>query len=388
MLTEGTTTRDTFDILIAQEELGASISAWAEVDASSIRLTSLTGTLPQSLGLMADVAMNPSFAEEDFSRVQTQRLAEIAEELTQPGAIAGRAMGPLLFGEQHPYAYASTIGTSEVVQRLSTADMRAEHAEWVRPDLASFTVVGDIDMASLLPLLERAFGQWALPANARPAKAIDAPVPPARQRLVVIDRPNSPQSVLMLGRLLPLTGMAQGIEPLELANEVMGNGFLSRLNMDLREARGWTYGVRSSLPGRVGPQALVVATAVQADRTADSIRAIVDQMGAFPASRPVHPVELQRVTDGNARGLPNRFETNEQVLGALLVNQLFGRPDDYQERLPDIYRAIGAAQIDTAARDFLHPRDMAIVVVGDRSVIDEQVATLGMQVEYLDAGEL
>ena len=387
MLTEGTTTRDTFDILIAQEELGASVSASAGVDTTTVTLSSLTSSLPQSLGLMADITLNPSFADDAFGRVVTQRLAQIDEERTQPGALASRAMGRLLFGD-NPYATASTIGSSEVVQRLSTADMRAEHDEWVRPDLASFIVVGDIDMTSLLPLLEGAFGEWQAPTTPPSAKTIDAPVPPAAQRLVVIDRPNSPQSVLMLARLLPLTGMAQGTEPLELANEVVGNGFLSRLNNDLRETRGWTYGVRSSLPARVGPQAFVVATAVQADRTADSIRVIADQMNAFPATRPVNEVELQRVTDGNVRGLPNRFETNAQVLGALLGNQSFGRPDDYQERLPDIYRAIDAAQIDTAARDYLHPRDMAIVVVGDRSVIDEQVTTLGMEVEYLEAGEL
>ena len=384
LLAEGTTTRDTFDILIVQEELGVSVSASAGVDTTTVNLTSLTSSLPQSLGLMADITLNPSFEDDAFGRVQTQRLAEIDEERTQPGALAGRAMGRLLFGE-NPYAMASTIGTSEAVQRLTTADLRAEHGEWFRPDLASFTVVGDIDMASLLRLLEGTFGDWAPPATARPEKRIDAPVPPAQQRLVVIDRPNSPQSVLVMARLLPLTGLARGTEPLELANEVMGNGFLSRLNLDLRETRGWTYGVRSGLPGRVGAQAFTVSTAVQADRTADSIRAIVEQMEAFPATRPVSQVELQRVTDGNVRGLPNRFETNDQVLDALLSNRLFGRPDDYQERLPGIYRAIDAADIDAAAAQYLHPRDMAIVVVGDRAVIDDQIATLGMDVEYMAA---
>ncbi len=388
MLAEGTTSRDTFDILIAQEELAASVTASAGVDATTITLSSLTLNLPQSLGLMADITLNPSFAADSFGRVQTQRLAEIEEERTQPGALASRAMGPLLFGADNPYALASTIGRAEVIAQLTPDDLRAEHAAWMRPDLASFTVVGDISMADLLPQLEAAFGQWRAPATPPPAKVIDAPVPPAATRLVVIDRPGSPQSVLMLGRILPLMGTDQGKEALELANEVMGNGFLSRLNMDLRETRGWTYGVRSSLPARVGPQALVVSTAVQADRTADSIRVILDQMEAFPASRPVDPIELQRVTDGNIRGLPNRFETNAQVLGALLENRLLGRPDDYQERLPDIYRSIDADAINQAARAYLHPRGMAIVVVGDRQVIDPQLEALGMAAEYLAAEEL
>ncbi len=388
MLAEGTTSRDTMDILITQEELGAQVSASAGIDATNIMLTSLTGNLPQSLGLMADITLNPAFTEDSFGRVQTQRMAEIAEELTQPSALASRAIDRLLFGEDNPYAMASTIGSAQVIKRLTPADMQAEHDEWFRPDLARFTVVGDISMDDLLPLLEGAFGSWRAPATPPTAKQTDLPLPPAASRLVVIDRPNSPQSVLVLGRLLPLTGRDRGTEPLELANEVLGNGFLSRLQQDLRETRGWTYGVQSSLPARVGPRAFTVGTSVQADRTADSIRAIIDQMQAFPATRPVDPVELQRVTDGNVRGLPNRFETNGQLLGALLGNQLFARPDDYQERLPEIYRAIDAEAINAAAAQHLHPRDMAIVVVGDRSVIDEQLATLGMEVEYLDAEEL
>lgn len=388
MLTEGTTTKGPLDIVIEQEELGASISASSAVDTSSIFLSSLTTNLPQSLRLMADVTLNPSFAEDSFARVQAQRLAEIAEERTSPGSLASRALGPLLYGENHPYAMASTIGDYNVIEQLTPAMLRAEHTEWFRPDLAALTVVGDVEMSTLLPLLEEAFGSWQTPATPAPQKQTDLPSPDARARLVVIDRPNSPQSVLVMARLLPLRGTDSGTEALDLANEVMGNGFLSRLNNDLRETRGWTYGVRSSVTTRVARMGLSVSTAVQSDRTADSIRVIQQLMGAFPSETPVNDVELQRVTDGNIRGLPNRFETNGQVLGALLGNNLLGRPDDYQESLPSIYRAIDADAINTAAAQYLHPRDMVIVVVGDRAQIDDQIATLGMEVEYLDAEDL
>jgi zinc protease len=388
MLSEGTTSRDTMAIIREQEDLGAAISADALVDNSRVTLSSLTTNLPQSLGLMADIALNPAFREEDFARVQAQRSAEIAEELTSPGDLAGRAIGRVLYGDANPYALAATIGDGEVIARLTPADMRAEHAEWFRPDLARFTVVGDITMERLLPLLETSFGGWARRNTPAPAKDLSAPVPPARTRLVLVDRPNSPQSVLILGRLLPLTGTTPGQEPLELANEVIGNGFLSRLNNDLRETRGWTYGVRSGIGARVGQEAFTVSTSVQADRTGDSIQVILDQLAAFPSARPVDAVELQRVTDGNIRGLPNRFETNGQVLGALLGNELYRRPDDYQERLPGIYRAIDGAAINAAAAQYLHPRDMAIVVVGDRSVIEPQLAPLGLPIETMAAEEL
>ncbi|MES2698475.1 MAG: pitrilysin family protein, partial [Pseudomonadota bacterium] len=388
MLSEGTITRDAMTIVREQEELGASISAGSGVDSSTVLLSSLTSNLPQTLDLMADIALNPAFRDEDFARVQTQRLAEIAEEQTTPASLAGRAMGRVLYGTRNPYALANTIGVDDVVARLTPTDLRAEHAEWFRPDLASITVVGDIAMDRLLPLLNARFGNWAARNSAAPVKNLAAPVPAPRARLVVVDRPNSPQSVVVVGHLLPLTGTQPGQEPLELANEVIGNGFLSRLNNDLRETRGWTYGVRSAISSRVGQQAFTVSTSVQADRTGDSIRVILDQLAAFPAARPVDETELQRVTDGNIRGLPNRFETNGQVLSALLANELLGRPDDYQTQLPAIYGAIDAATIDQAAARYMRPDSMAVVVVGDRSVIDQQLAPLGLSIEYMAAEDL
>jgi predicted Zn-dependent peptidase len=243
-------------------------------------------------------------------------------------------------------------------------------------------------MADLLPRLETAFGDWKAPAGPAPTKTIDAPIPAPKPRLVVIDRPNSPQSVLLFGRVLPLNGAGTGQEALELANEVIGNDFLSRLNSDLREEKGWTYGISSSLFQVRGPRGFVVFTPVQTDRTADSIKLIVQDMKAFPAQKGVDPVELQRVTEGNIRNLPNRFETNGQVLGALLTNQRLKRPDNYQATLPAVYRAIDAKAIDAAAARYLQPEGMVIVVVGDRKVIDPQLKTLGMPIEYEKAEDL
>src|SRR5690606_37451867 len=169
-------------------------------------------------------------------------------------------------------------------------------------------------------------------------------------------------------RVLPVRGTAQGTEPPSLANEVTGNGFLSRLNQNIREDKGWSYGVRSSIAGVTGNEPFTVSAPVQSDRTADSIRLILADMEAFASGASgVDETELQRVTDGNIRGLPNSYQTNGQVLSALLNNQQFGRPDDYQKRLPDILRAIDAGQIDAAAGQYLSPEDLAIIVVGDRS---------------------
>ena len=251
------------------------------------------------------------------------------------------------------------------------------------------TVVGDVTMDELLPALESAFGDWSARQSAPPAKNLAAATPQPQRRLVVIDRPNSPQSVLLLARVLPLAGTQQGMEALDLANEVIGNGFLSRLNTELREEKGWTYGIRSALAGVTGPRALTVLTPVQSDRTADSIRLILEEMQAFASNAErVNETELQRVTDGNIRALPNSYQTNGQVLGALLNNQQFRRPDDYQRRLPEILRAIDAGDIDAMARQYLSPENLAIIVVGDRKQIDEQLQSLDLPIEYLSAEEL
>jgi predicted Zn-dependent peptidase len=295
-------------------------------------------------------------------------------------------MAPLLFGPAHPYGLPSDgLGTSAAVSALTPEALRAAHQRWLRPDLARITVVGDVTMAQVQPLLEQAFGAWAAPAGPRSVKPLEAAVPSPAPRIVVLDRPNSPQSYILAGRVLQLTGRDRDREALDLANEVLGNGFLSRLNLDLREDKGWSYGVRSSVSTPVGPRSFTVAAPVQADRTGDSIRLALADIAAFPARKPVTPDELARVTEGNIRGLPNRYETNAQVLQALLTNQRLGRPDDYVTTLPARYRAIDAAALDAAAKTWLGPQGLTFVVVGDRNVIEPQLKGLGLPVEYAKA---
>ncbi|MGX7896702.1 M16 family metallopeptidase [Tsuneonella sp. HG222] len=388
LLEEGTTSRDAEAIAIEQERLGASIVASTGVDESTVSLTALTANLAPSLDLLADMVRNPAFAADVVARVKDQRLAEIAQEQSDPGSIASRAVGPLVFGPGHPYGSVGSSGLASAIEPLTPADIRTEHDRWLRPDNVAITAVGDVSLAALLPALEAAFGDWRAPTAARPAKNLAAAIPPATNRLVVIDRPNAPQSVILMARAMPLTGRQSGLEALTLANEVAGGGFLSRLMSDLREEKGWTYGLASRMTADVGPRTLYVYAPVQADRTADSIRAIQGNLRDFSTgARGVESGELLRVTDGNVRGLPNSYQTNGQVLGALLANRRLGRADDYQRSLPGIYRSIDAAQIDAMAARYLSPADMVIIVVGDRKAIEGQLATLGLPVEYRAASE-
>lgn len=388
MLGEGTTSRSAEVLAIEQETLGASIGISAGAENSTVSMSALSPNLRPSLDLMADMVRNPAFAEDAMERVRSQRLAAVAEELSSPGSIANRAFLQTVYGDEHPYAHASSAGDAGVIEDLTVAELVQDHATWIRPETASITVVGDVEMEELLAALEESFGDWQGGPTTVPGKSVDQPGPAPAPRVVVVDRPNSPSSYLIIGRLTPLSGYQPGMESLDLANEVLGSGFLSRLMQDLRETRGWTYGISSSLPSAEGQRVMRVQTQVQADRTADSIQVILDQMRALPATQGVDAVEFQRVTDGNVRNLPNRFETNGQVLGALLSNQLLGRDIRYQVQLPDIYRAITPEDIDAAAATYLQPDDVTIVVVGDRSVVEPQLEAAGMTAEYMSADTL
>ncbi|MBB4860262.1 putative Zn-dependent peptidase [Novosphingobium chloroacetimidivorans] len=381
-LEEGTTTRDATAIAEEQERLGASISSGGSQDRSNVGLSALTANLAPSLALLADVVLHPAFRPADVARVRNQQLTALQQVQASPQALAQRTLDGLVYGA-HPYALPSDgLGTPAAVAALTPEALRAAHAKWLRPDLARITVVGDITMAQLKPMLEATFSGWKAPAAPAPRKALDAPLPVQQARIVVLDRPASPQSFIAAGRALPIKGTTQGTEALNLANDVLGGGFLSRLNGDLREDKGWSYGVYSAVSRPVGPRTLLVSAPVQTDKTGASVKAILADMAAFPAKAPPTPVELQRVTEGAIRGMPNSFQTNGSVLQAIENNERLGRPDDYYETLASTYRTIGSPAIEAAARQYLQPDGMTIVIVGDRKAVEPQLKGLPMPIEY------
>ncbi|MEW9854160.1 M16 family metallopeptidase [Novosphingobium sp. M1R2S20] len=387
-LEEGTTTRDATRIAEEQERLGAAISTGGSIDRSSIAMSALTPNLAPSLALLADIALRPAFRPEDVARVQRQQLTALQQANASPGSLAQRTLSGLLFAE-HPYAQPSDgLGNADALASLTPDDLRAAHCKWLRPDLARVTAVGDITMEQLLPLLEKAFADWKAPSTPAPQKALGMPPPQPQARVVVLNRPNSPQSFIVGGRVLPISGRTEGTEALNLANDVLGGSFLSRLNGDLREDKGWSYGVYSAVSRPVGPRTLLVLAPVQSDKTGASLRAVLDNMEAFPGEAPVTPVELQRVTEGAIRAMPNSFQTNGSVLQAIETNELLDRPDAYYETLASKYRQLGAPAIEAAAREYLRPEGLTIVIVGDRKVIEPQLKGLGMPVEYREAPAL
>ena len=385
LMSEGTTTRDSNALAEAQERLGASVNVGASMDRTAASLTAVTTNLDPSLVLLADMVRNPAFAPAEVERLRAQRLAGLANERTQPAAIAARALPPLMYGEASPYGrpFGGT-GTPETISALTREDLIAEHAEWVRPDNARIFVVSDLPLSELTPRLERAFGDWRAPAAPRGTKVFPTDIPATSARIVLIDRPQSPQSIIYGGAVLDVSG-TDDLLTLQAANTVLGTDFLSRINADLRETKGWSYGVRGSINTLQHRVPYIVNAPVQANRTGESIAALIAQYERFLGSDGVTAAERDRTVNGDTRGLAGGFETSGQILGALRSNALYGRPDDYQETLASRTRALTAADMDAAARATIDPSTFVWVVVGDASVVRPQLEALGLPVEVRPA---
>jgi predicted Zn-dependent peptidase len=298
--------------------------------------------------------------------------------------MATRALPGLIYGANHPYA-TTGIGDAAAVTAIGRDDLLTFQQRWLRPDNMEIYVVSSLPMAELMPKLEARFGKWAAPAMPKGVKNFTAlPPRPTSPRIVLIDRPSSPQSIILGGQLTPIDPRGD-IIPVSGASEVLGGNFLSRINMDLRETKGWSYGVRSNVNYTLNASPYIVNAPVQADRTADSIRALNEQINLFLGKKGVTEEELARAVSNNVQALPGRFETSGAVLGAMMSNDLYGRPDNYFELLGDRYRGLTRTAADQALRSALDPKGFVWVVVGDAAKVKPQLDKLGMPVEVMAA---
>jgi predicted Zn-dependent peptidase len=383
LLTEGTTSLNSLQIAEAQERLGATIGTGASLDRTIVTMTALSPSLDPSLALLGDIIRNPAFEPAEVERIRRQQLASIAAELTQPAGIARRALPALLYGSAHPYGRPFTgSGTAEVVGALTRDELIAFHQAWIRPDNATIFVVSDLPMARVRAAFERALGDWSAPATARGTKNFDVAVPPTRPRIVVVNRPQSPQSFILAGQVLNAEG-TDDLLNLTAANEVLGGSFLARINMELRERRGWSYGAFGGVSLFEHRSPYIIQAPVQADRTGDSIAAVREQVSAFLTNDGVRANELNRNILGNTRQLSGQFETSPAVLGALRSNELYDRPDNYWETVADRYRGMTQQVLDTTARQYIDADNFVWVVVGDAAVVRPQLERLGLPIEVI-----
>lgn len=382
LLDEGAAGMDSRQIAEAQERLGANISNGISMDRTTLNLWSLTANLEPSLGLFEDIVLKPDFAKAEVERLKNQQLARIAAELKQPNGLGQRVLPQVLYGPSHPYGISSTgSGNAESVAKLTRDDVVAFREKWIRPDKAQMFVVSDKPFDEIRTVLDRRFGNWTATgvAGTRPvAAAIPAPKP----RIILVNRPDSPQSLILGGQVLAKKG-TDDLETLIAANENLGSGFLSRINMDLRETKGWSYGVRGGVNRYRGDVSYTISAPVQADKTGDSIAALIANMKEFVGPKGVTVEEYERTVNGDIRELPGSFEQASDVLGAMQRNDLFGRPDNYYATVASRIRAMTREGMDAAVRSVLKPDQFVWVVVGDAKIVRPQLDKLGLPVEQV-----
>ncbi|HEU0284652.1 MAG TPA: pitrilysin family protein [Sphingomicrobium sp.] len=382
LLDEGTTTKTSQQIAEEQERLGAEINASGTADRSTVTMSALSANLAPSLDLLGDIVRNPAFAPAEVERVRAQTLTGIAQQMKDPNAMASRALPYLLYGESHPYA-STGVGNEQSVKAITREDLLAFQQTWLRPDNMEIFVVSDRPLAEIQAELDRHFGQWQAPASPKGVKQFTAPpARPTSPRIVLIDRPQSPQSVIVAGQITPVDPRSD-ITALSSANDVIGGNFLARINMDLRETKGWSYGVRGSVTVNERVVPYIVSAPVQADRTGDSIAALATNYRDFLTSKGTTEEELARTIANNIQQLPGRFETSSAVLQGMITNDLLGRPDNYYETLAPLYRAQTRMTLDQAFRGAVAPEGFVWVVVGDAAKIRPQLEKLKMPIEVI-----
>ena len=374
MLDEGTEKLDALEIAERLDLLGASIGSGANLDLNTVSLSALRENLEASLELFVDVIRNPAFPQSDLDRLRKQRLSRIQQEEAQPMGMAMRVLPPLLYGSGHAYSQPLTgSGTVASVEAMTREDLQRFHDRWYAPNNATLVVAGDVSLAEITGMLEETFASWD--RSEVPTKRVTSAQTASGARVYILDKPGAPQSMIMAAQLIPPTANPDEIA-FETMNTVLGGAFISRINMNLREDKHWSYGAFSFAWDAAGQRPFVVLAQVQTDRTAESLTEIRNEITEIRGPRPVTDEEIAWAVDNLALSLPGNWETIGAVGGSLSEIVRFGLPDDYFETYAGEIRNVTPAQASAVARSFLDPDRMVWVVVGDRSEIEESIRDL------------
>jgi zinc protease len=258
----------------------------------------------------------------------------------------------------------------------------------MRPDNATIFVVGDTTMDEIKPLLEAAFSRWSAPSSPLPQKNVAAVERPARGKVILVDKPGSPQSLILAAHVAPPSNAPDEIA-ISAMNDILGGQFSARVNMNLREDKGWAYGAYTFLQGAKGQRPFMVYAPVQTDKTKESLMELMKELNSYKTTKPATEAELERTVLNNVRSLPGSYETSNDVLGSLTASARYGREWTYPETLKDKYEALSISDITAAAQEVVHPESLVWVIVGDREQIEEGVRSLNLgPIETMKASDL
>ncbi len=384
MLDEGTTSMTALEINDRLANLGASLGTSSSVDGSTVSLSALTENLAASMDLFAEIVLQPAFPQADFDRLKKQRLARIQREKSSPVQMALRVFPKLLYGDGHAYSLPYTgSGTEASVNSLTREDLAAFHSTWLRPNNATLIAVGDITLAELIPLLESRFGSWE--AAPVPHKNIAEVAHKETSSVYLLDRPGSQQSIIFAGHVAPPSNTPNNIA-IESMNTLLGGAFVSRINMNLREDKGWSYGASSLLLSARGQRPFIVYAPVQTDKTSESITEIQNELRGILSDHPPSEDEVLKAQQNLTLTLAGQWETNAAVEGDLLTMVQFDYPRDYYDTYSSRVHALSVNQVAQAAREVIRPDNLVWIIVGDRAAIEEGIQALGLgEITVIDA---
>ena len=384
MLEEGTPTRDSLKIGEELEALSANFNAGANLDWSVVNLNTLKINMDKALAIYGDVILHPAFPQKEFERLQKDRIAAIRREKVQPQSMALRVVPQLLYGKGHPYALPFTgTGTEASISKMTRADLAKFHDTWFKPNNATLLVVGDTTLAEIKPKLEKLFAAWK--QGDVPKKTLPQVAQPEKTVVYLIDRPGSGQSIIFGAQLAPPRNDPDSI-PLQLVNEIFGGNFSSRINMNLRENKHWSYGVFSTLPSARGQRPYLSLSPVQTDKTAESLSELVKEYRKISEGKSITAEELKDAQNNDTLGLPGLFETVQQLSGAYSTILQYNLPEDYYNTFTQKTLSITRDAANDLAKRTILPDHLIWVVVGDMSKVEGGIRELNLgEVHKIDA---
>ena len=374
MLDEGTTSRSALQLSAELDRLGSTLGAFGGTESSTVSIGSLTRNLDATMTLMAGVALRPSFPAEELDRQRKQRLDAIVQEEQNPAAAAGLTFPKLVYGADHPYGH-PVAGTKASIEALTVAELKAFHAANYVPNSSALIFVGDVTLDQAVALAEKQFGAWAKGTAAK----ITLPdvKGPTENVVYLMDRQDAPQSQIRIGAL-GLARTSPDYYAVELMNTILGGAFSSRLNLNLREDKGYSYGAFNGFTSRSLGGYWASNAGVKTGVTKESLVEIQKELRGITGERPVTADEMAQAKSNLIRGYAQRFETNGQVAGEIGTLWVYGLPLETLGRYESTIDAITPDQVAAAAKKYIDPGKTVILIVGDRSKIEESVRSLNL----------
>ena len=373
MMSEGTATRDAEALSNELQLLGTSISTSIGDESGSISFVSSTAKFEQTLGILADVLQNPVFPAASLERIRAQRLVALTQGRAQPGTIAARVFPRVLYGTAHPYGQVSTETSIKAVTR---DDVVALHKAYFRPGRALVTVVGDVSAAAVKPAIEKALAGWARSGD-RPS--FEYPALPNRDKTTIylVDKPGAAQSVVSIGHPGPPRSTPD-YYALQVMNTILGGMFQSRLNANIREEKGYSYGASSGFGYGKGPGPFSADGEIVSDKTAEALVEFMKELRGILGERPVTDEELKTAKESLIQRLPSTFGSVAGINGALGGLWTQGLPDDYYQQYAAKVGAVSKADVVAVAKKHIDLDRIAILIVGDRASIEAPLKAAGV----------